>query len=71
MTENQIACILGACYAASKRYWNSIRGLEGLMHYGSEETYLSLKAWMEGGGCYLLPHITFGHIYRPAPPISH
>lgn len=68
MPENQIACILGACYAASKRYWNSIRGLEGLMHYGSEETYLSLKAWMEGGGCYLLPHIIFGHIYRPAPP---
>lgn len=68
LQENHIACILGAGYAASKRYWNFIRGLEGLMHYGSEETYLSLKAWMEGGGCSLLPDVVFGHIYRQAPP---
>lgn len=65
---NQIACILGAAYASSKRYWSLIKGLEGLMHYGSEETYLSLKAWLEGGGCSLLPDVVFGHIYRAAPP---
>ena len=65
---NGIPCILGAAYATSKAYWQSIRGLEGLMHYGSEETYLSLKAWMEGGGCRLLPDVVFGHIYRAAPP---
>ncbi len=68
LPDNKIACILGAGYAASKRYWSHIRGLEGLMHYGSEETYLSLKAWLEGGGCCLLPNVVFGHIYRPAPP---
>lgn len=65
---NKIACILGAGYAASKRYWTHIKGLEGLMHYGSEETYASLKAWLEGGGCSLLPNVVFGHIYRAAPP---
>ncbi len=65
---NNIACILGAGYAASKRYWAHIKGLEGLIHYGSEETYLSLKAWLEGGGCSLLPNVIFGHIYRAAPP---
>ncbi|MBO5181079.1 MAG: glycosyltransferase [Paraprevotella sp.] len=65
---NKIACILGAGYAASKRYWTHIKGLEGLMHYGSEETYVSLKAWLEGGGCSLLPNVVFGHIYRAAPP---
>ncbi len=65
---DKIPCVLGAGYAASKRYWKLIRGLEGLMHYGSEETYISLKAWMEGGGCTLLPEVIFGHIYRERPP---
>lgn len=68
LPDNRIACVLGAGYAASKRYWNRIKGLQGLMHYGSEETYMSMKAWMEGGGCYLLPNVTWGHIYRSAPP---
>lgn len=68
LPDNQIACVLGAGYAASKRYWRLIRGLEGLMHYGSEETYLSMKAWLEGGGCCLLPNVVFGHIYRAVPP---
>lgn len=65
---NKIACILGAGYAASKRYWTYLKGFEGLMHYGSEEAYLSLKAWLEGGGCCLLPNVVFGHIYRAKPP---
>ncbi len=68
LTGNRIACILGAGYAASKKYWSYIKGLEGLMHYGSEEAYLSLKAWLEGGGCSLLPEVFFGHIYRATPP---
>ena len=68
LPDHKIACVLGACYAASKRYWNLLRGMEGLMHYGSEEPYISLKAWMEGGGCKMRPDIVFGHIYRDAPP---
>lgn len=63
-----IPCVLGASYAASKRYWNKISGLEGLMHYGCEEAFLSTKAWMEGGGCALLYNVIFGHIYRTDPP---
>ena len=68
--EGQIPCVLGAVYAASKRYWNYIKGLEGLIHYGSEEAYISIKAWLEGGGCSFLPDVTIGHIYRGAFPYS-
>ena len=66
--ENQIPCVLGAGYVTSKSYWNKIRGLQGLLHYGCEEAYISIKAWKEGGGCYLLPNLTIGHIYRKKFP---
>ena len=68
LPQNNIACILGAGYAASKRFWQEIRGFEGLMHYGSEEAYVSIKSWLHGDGCSLLPYVVFGHIYREAPP---
>lgn len=67
-SENQIPCVLGAGYATSKSYWNKIRGLQGLIHYGCEEAYISIKAWKEGGGCYLLPKLSIGHIYRTKFP---
>lgn len=68
LRDGKVACVLGACYAASRRYWNLLKGLQGLMHYGCEEPYISLKAWMEGGGCKMLPEVKFGHIYRAVPP---
>lgn len=67
-SENQIPCVLGAGYVTSKSYWNKIRGLQGLIHYGCEEAYISIKAWKEGGGCYLLPKLSIGHIYRKKFP---
>ena len=60
--------MLGAGYITSKSYWNKIHGLQGLLHYGCEEAYISIKAWKEGGGCYLLPKLTIGHIYRKKFP---
>lgn len=65
---NQIPCVLGAGYATSKSYWNKIKGLQGLIHYGCEEAYISIKSWMQGGGCYLLPKLEIGHIYRTKFP---
>lgn len=66
--HNQIPCVLGAGYATSKKYWNKLKGLQGLIHYGCEEAYISIKAWREGGGCYLLPKVCIGHIYRKTFP---
>lgn len=63
-----IPAILGAGYAASKRYWNYIRGVEGLLVYGCDEAYLSLKVWLEGGRCLLLKDVVIGHIYRTESP---
>lgn len=65
-----IVCVLGATYAGSKAYWQYLRGLEGLMYYGSDEPCISIKVWMEGGSCKLLKDVVIGHIYRSnsAPP---
>ena len=58
-----IPCVLGACYASSKRYWQWLRGFDGLRGYGCEEAYVSLKSWMSGGGCYLMKNLTIGHLF--------
>lgn len=67
-TTEPIAIVLGAGYATSKRYWTYLKGLNGLSCYGSDEAYISLKVWLEGGQCLLLKDIEAGHIYRDAAP---
>lgn len=63
-----IPIVLGAAYAASKRYWKYIKGMSGLKHYGCEEQYMSIKTWLEGGQCILMKNIIIGHIYRNSSP---
>lgn len=69
--EETIPFVLGAGYAASCQYWKYLRGLEGLEYYGSDEAYISLKVWMEGGKCTLLKNVVIGHIYREEAPYKH
>lgn len=66
--QQPIPLILGAGYAASKRYWLYLKGLNGLYCYGNDEAYISLKVWLEGGRCVLLKDVTIGHIYRHTAP---
>ncbi|GHV08501.1 hypothetical protein FACS1894160_2900 [Bacteroidia bacterium] len=68
--ETRIACVLGAGYACSKMYWLYLKGLNGLIYYGSDEAYISMKVWLEGGKCLLLEDVVIGHIYRKWWPYS-
>lgn len=68
LMNDEVPAILGACYCFTKDYWNKLKGLQGLIHYGCEEEYLSIKAWMEGGGCRLIKNVVIGHVYRKRPP---
>jgi glycosyltransferase involved in cell wall biosynthesis len=63
-----IPCVLGAGYACSKEYWLYLKGLNGLIYYGNDEPYISMKVWMEGGRCKLLKDVVIGHIYRKKAP---
>ena len=66
-----IPAVLGAGYATSVRYWTYLHGLQGLKSYGSDEAYISLKVWLEGGRCRLLKNVIIGHIYRTSSPFVH
>lgn len=63
-----IPCVLGACYAASKTYWEYLKGYEGLKHYGSEEAYISIKSWLLGDGCRLVKDVKIGHLFKKQFP---
>jgi glycosyltransferase involved in cell wall biosynthesis len=65
-----IPCVLGAAYAGSKNYWQYLNGLSGLQFYGSDEVYISIKVWLEGGQCKLLEDIVVGHLYRDESPYT-
>lgn len=66
--KENIPTVLGAGYATSKYYWTYLRGLEGLRNYGSDESYISFKVWLEGGKCVLLKNVVIGHVYRNNAP---
>ena len=69
-STQEMPMVLGAAYAGSKRYWQYLHGMEGLMRYGTEEQFISLKVWLEGGRCVLLKNIVIGHIYRKKSPFK-
>jgi glycosyltransferase involved in cell wall biosynthesis len=64
----EVAVVLGGAYAATRRYWQHLHGLKGLINYGMDEELISMKCWMEGGRCLLLKEIVVGHIYRSRFP---
>lgn len=63
-----IPCILGACYASNKKYWQYLGGLNGLLEYGLDEQMISTKVWLNGGSCKLIKKLEVGHIYRTSFP---
>ncbi|WP_286754170.1 MULTISPECIES: glycosyltransferase [Sphingobacterium] len=66
VTDNNmlIPCVLGAAYACRKKFWQNLKGLEGLMFYGCDEAFISMKVWLAGGNCKLLLDTVVGHIFR-------
>lgn len=66
-----VPCILGAAYATYRDYWIYLRGLDGLVSYGSDEAYISLKVWLSGGKCWILKDVIVGHLYRKDAPYSY
>ena len=64
LKPDEICAILGASYASSRQYWDLIHGMRGLLSFGCEEAYLSLKSWLAGNGCHYISGIIFSHKYR-------
>lgn len=59
-----IECLLGANYITSKEFYMKICGLHGLLYWGTSEPYLSIKTFLFGGHCKMIPNIEIAHLYR-------
>ena len=67
----KIPSLLGAFYFTSRDYYNKLHGWDtvagnrfiGHRVWSHLEPHISLKAWLEGGGCTLYPDIEAGHIF--------
>jgi glycosyltransferase involved in cell wall biosynthesis len=63
----EIPCILGACYATTKEWYQHIDGFWGHRGWGSLEPLISLKSWLMGGSCRCVPKAETGHIWKKDP----
>ena len=63
-TVEEIPIVLGATYCFSKEYYIEIGGLSGLVTYGGDEAWLSLKSWAIGEGCAVIGNTSIGHLFR-------
>jgi glycosyltransferase involved in cell wall biosynthesis len=70
-TLTEIACALGGGYAASAESWRRLRGLEGLVKYGHDEQYMSLKYRCAGHKIYNVNDVTAAHMYKKGHPYPH
>ena len=59
-----IPCVLGANYFVTKKWYQNIRGFQGLYDYGGMCAYISLKSWVMGGKCQIIKGVEIGNIYR-------
>ena len=64
----EIPCLLGANYAFSSDWFRTIRGVDGLQIWGTQEPFLSLKTWLAGGKCKIITDIEIGHKFRDHAP---
>ncbi|XP_067658265.1 polypeptide N-acetylgalactosaminyltransferase 5-like [Haliotis asinina] len=58
--------MVGCVFAVSQRWFRKLGQYDpGLEVWGAENTELSLKTWMCGGGLELVPCSNVGHMYHP------
>lgn len=65
----EIPCVLGANYFITKKWYQKLKGFEGLHTWGGMDVFLSLKSWMAGGKCKIIKNIEIGNIYRDDPKL--
>ena len=67
---NEVDVVMGAAYATSTESWKKLHGLQGLVKYGEDEQFMSLKYKCAGHKVYSINYIQVGHIYREAHPYA-
>ena len=65
-----VPCLIGAFYVAKKGFYQHIHGWDtdggmnkGHQHWGGLEPWISIKTWLAGGECRVIPSLHVGHVY--------
>lgn len=66
--DEEIACLMGAVYFVPRELFFRIGGLSELKMWGSDEPYLSVKAWRSGAEIRVARNVRVGHKFRAAAP---
>lgn len=64
------ALLAGGCFAISRDVFENIDGFErGFRVWGRDDEEISLKLWLFGYKCFIVPNVTVLHVFRSdAPP---
>lgn len=62
--NEEIACVMGACYFIPRSLFLGLSPLRFLKSWGMDEAMLSLKVWLAGGGVRHLRTVRIGHKWR-------
>jgi glycosyltransferase involved in cell wall biosynthesis len=66
-----VPLLAGGCLAISREAFEDIDGFErGFRVWGREDEEISLKLWLFGYKCYIVPDVTILHIFRPQSPFE-
>jgi len=60
----EVPCILGACYGTTREWYEYIGGFWGHRLWSNLEPLISMKSWLFGGSCRVVPEAETGHIFK-------
>ncbi len=66
--DQEIPCLMGASYFIKRDVFFKLNGLRQLRMWGSDEPYLSLKAWLSGHDIRIMRNVRIGHKFRTIDP---
>lgn len=66
---SETAILPGACLAIRREVFEAVGGFEqGFYTWGHEDVELSIKLWLFGFRCHVLPSVKVGHLFRRELP---
>ena len=66
---SEIAILPGACLAVSKNIFKNVNGFEkGFQTWGHEDVEFSIKLWLFGYQCHVVPTVKILHLFRKEHP---
>jgi len=67
----ETAILPGGCFMIPKNIFDEVGGFEtGFLIWGYEDIEISIKLWLFGYTCHVLPSVTVNHVFRKKQPYT-